>query len=505
MSKNRSEWSSRTGFVLAAIGSAVGLGNIWRFPYTAASNGGGAFLIPYLVALLTAGIPILILEFAMGHRVKLSAPGAFKKLNSKYEVLGWFQTLITFFISTYYVVIAAWAMSYAAFALKKAWGQDPEGFLFNSYLQLTDSPLHLGGLNTKILIPLLIVWGINYIVIKLGIKDGLEKANKIFMPLLVISLLIIVVRGVTLPGAVDGLQYFFQPDFSKLSDPKVWLAAYGQIFYSLSICFSIMLAYSSYLPEDSDIVNNAFITALGNCSFSLISGIGVFSILGYMAYSQGVGVAEVSSAGVGLAFVVFPKAINALPGISSTIVGVTFFMSLIFAGLSSTISIIEPIIAAISDKFNVTRKQALVTFIALAAPLSLIVATKGGLYVLDIVDYSTNQYGIIIAGIIELVILGWFFNTESIRRYANNLSDFSVGSWWTVCIRLASVILSIMLVLKVVNEVKSPYGGYSWTVLGIYGVGVMAAMIIGAFLLTSKRGSQRFEESITADPVGREI
>jgi len=505
MSKNRSEWSSRTGFVLAAIGSAVGLGNIWRFPYTVASNGGGAFLIPYLIALLTAGIPILILEFSMGHRVKLSAPGVFKKLDKKYEALGWFQTLITFFISTYYVVIAAWAVSYAGFALKKSWGEDPEDFLFNNYLQLTDSPLHLGGINTKILIPLLIVWSINYIVLKLGIKKGLEKANKIFMPLLVISLLIIVVRGLTLPGSIDGLQYFFQPDFSKLTDPKVWLAAYGQIFYSLSICFSIMLAYSSYLPKDSDIVNNAFITALGNCSFSLISGVGVFGILGYMAHSQGVSVAEVSSAGIGLAFVVFPQAINALPGISSTIIGVIFFMSLIFAGLSSTISVMEAVVSALSDKFKLTREQTLIRFIAVAGAISLVIATRGGMYVLDIVDYSTNQYGIIIAGIIELVILGWLFNTESIRTYANNLSDFKVGRWWTLSLRFTSVILTIMFILKIINEVNNPYGGYSWSVLGIYGAGVMVTMVAGSFLLASKKGSEEFEKSIATDPVGKEI
>ncbi|MCS5421589.1 sodium-dependent transporter, partial [Psychrilyobacter sp. S5] len=228
--ENRGQWGSRSGFILAAIGSAIGLGNIWRFPYVAASNGGGAFLIPYLVALFTAGIPLLILEFAMGHKIRSSAPGVFAKLNKKYEAIGWFQTLIAFFITTYYVVIIAWSFSYLFFAFTGAWGTDPKAFLFGDYLKLGDAPstlgnlgASLGGLNLKVAVPLLLVWGINYGVLRMGVKNGLEKANKIFMPLLIIALLVIVVRGVTLPGAMAGLDYFFTPDFSKLTDPKVWL------------------------------------------------------------------------------------------------------------------------------------------------------------------------------------------------------------------------------------------------------------------------------------------
>jgi len=502
--EHRGEWGSRMGFIFAAIGSAVGLGNIWRFPYTVASNGGGAFLIPYLVALLTAGIPILILEFSLGHKTRHSAPGVFGHLNKKYEVIGWFQSLIAFSITTYYIVIIGWAVSYAVYAVTGAWGADPKGFLFGTYLQLTDSPMKLGGLNMKVVIPLLIVWGVNYGVLRLGIKKGLEKANKIFMPLLVIALLVIVVRGITLPGALDGLDYFLKPDFSKLADPQVWLSAYGQIFFSLSVCFSIMYAYSSYLPKDSDIVNNAFITGLGNCSFSLLSGIGVFSVLGYMAYSQGVSVAEVSSAGVGLAFIVFPQAISALPGLSR-VIGVVFFASLIFAGFSSSMSLIESVVAAIRDKFDLTRNQALNRFTLISGLLSLLIATRGGLYILDIVDYATNQYGIVIAGLAELIIFGWFFKTDSIRKYANSLSDFTVGKWWLVCIRGTSIILGLMLFLKIKNTIHNPYEGYSWLALGIYGLGVLIAVSIGAVILANKKASKKFQEAIYENGIGNEI
>ena len=509
--ESRGQWGSRSGFILAAIGSAIGLGNIWRFPYVAASNGGGAFLIPYLVALFTAGIPILILEFTLGHKIRSSAPGVFAKLNKKYEALGWLQTSISFFIATYYIVIIGWSFSYLFFAFTGAWGTDTEAFLFREYLQLSDAPTtfsnlgeSLGGINFKVVTPLLLVWGINYSVLRLGVKNGLEKANKIFMPLLIVSLFVIVIRGVTLPGAMDGLDYFFAPDFSKLTDPKVWLAAYGQIFFSLSICFSIIVAYASYLPKKSDIINNAFMTGLGNCSFSLISGIGVFSILGFMAQAQGVSVADVSTGGIGLAFVVFPEAINQLPGMHG-IIGSIFFSTLIFAGLSSSMSIMEAVVAAISDKFKLTRVQALNRFALTSGALSLLVATNGGLYVLDIVDYATNQYGIVIAGILELVILGWFFNLESVRTYANELSDFKVGRWWIWAIKGTSFILIIMLALKIKEEMTSPYSGYSLTALGVYGLGVMIIVTIGSFILTKKKSSKEFEEKIYNKPMGDKL
>ena len=509
--EKRGQWGSRSGFILAAIGSAVGLGNIWRFPYVAASNGGGAFLIPYLVALFTAGIPLLILEFAMGHKIRSSAPGVFAKLDRKYEAIGWFQTLIAFAIATYYVAIIGWSFSYLFFAFTGAWGADPKAFLFGEYLQLGEAPstlsnlgASLGGLNLKVAAPLLLVWGINYSVLRMGVKNGLEKANKIFMPLLVVSLLIIVARGLTLPGAKAGLDYFFTPDFSKLTDPKVWLAAYGQIFFSLSICFAIMYAYASYLPKKSDIVNNAFMTGLGNCSFSLISGVGVFSILGFMAQAQGVSVEEVSAAGVGLAFIVFPEAINQLPGMNGLIGGI-FFVTLIFAGLSSSLSIMEAVVAAISDKFKLTRVQSLNRFTITSGLLSLLIATNGGLYVLDIVDYATNQYGIVIAGILELVILGWFFNLESVRTYVNELSDFKVGRWWIWAIKGTSILLIIILILKIKGEIASPYEGYSWTALGVYGLGAMALITVVSFILASKKGSKEFKEKIYDKPLDNKL
>lgn len=486
MEKERAQWGSRMGFILAAIGSAIGLGNIWRFPYVVVSNGGGAFLIPYIIALLTAGIPILVLEFALGHKIRKSAPGILGTIGKKWGFLGWFQSAIGFFISSYYVVIIAWAASYAVFAIKQSWGIDTKEFLFTQFLEISDSPTNLGGINYKVLLPLVVIWGVNYVVLKLGVKDGIEKANKIFMPLLICLLLVIVARGVTLPGAVDGLNYFFTPDFSALTNPKVWLAAYTQIFYTLSIAFGIMLTYSSYLPKESDIVNNAFLTGFGNCSFSLITGIGVFAILGHMAMVQGVAVKDVSAAGVGFAFVVFPQAINALTGARS-VIGILFFLCLIFAGISSSISIIETVVASLQDRFNLDRKKAINYCVGGAFMFSLIIATRAGLYILDIADYFLNNYAIAISGLLEIVLICWLRDPKEIIDHVNPISEFRVGKIWEVCVKyLTPSILGVMLLLNVANDLKVNYEGYPTVAILIYGIGVLVMAVTGAYLLHKK-------------------
>src|SRR5699024_10101820 len=251
----RQQWGTRAGFVLAAVGSAVGLGNIWRFPAVAYENGGGAFFIPYLFALLTAGIPILIMEFSLGHKYRGSAPMTLNKVSRKSEFIGWWAVIVAFLISTYYSVIVAWALSYSWFSLNLSWGEDTEGFLFGNYLQLADTPGTFGGLVPGVVIPLAIIWIVVLGILYKGVKKGIEIANRIMIPLLLIIFLIIVIRAVTLPGALAGLDEFFKPDLTQILSPKVWVAAYGQIFFSMSIAFAIMITYASYLPKKSDITN----------------------------------------------------------------------------------------------------------------------------------------------------------------------------------------------------------------------------------------------------------
>jgi len=190
----RDQWGTRLGFILAAIGSAVGLGNIWRFPYVAASNGGGAFLFPYFFAILTAGIPILILEFTIGHKFRGGAPVALSRMNKKWEWLGWFQSAVAFFITVYYVAVVSWALSYVWFSFTQAWGTDTKSFFFGDYLHLTDGPLVIGGIQVNILIPFLLIWAASYYILSKGVKSGIEKANRIMIPTLLVLTAVIVVR-----------------------------------------------------------------------------------------------------------------------------------------------------------------------------------------------------------------------------------------------------------------------------------------------------------------------
>lgn len=444
--ETRSQWGTRAGFVLAAIGSAVGLGNIWRFPAEAYQNGGGAFFIPYLFALLTAGIPILILEFTMGHKYRGSAPLTYKRINPKSEFIGWWAVFVAFVISTYYSVIIAWAMSYAVFSFNLSWGSETDAFLIGDYLKRTVNPGEFGSLVPGVLIPLIIVWVVVLGILFKGVKRGIEIANRIMIPTLLVMFLIIVVRAVTLPGALDGLEAFFKPDFSQIFSGQVWVAAYGQIFFSLSIAFAIMITYSSYLPKKSDITNNAFITGFANSSFELLAGIGVFAILGFMALQQGVGVDEVVEGGVGLAFIVFPAIINEFPAFNE-LFGFLFFASLVLAGLTSLMSISETYIAGLVDKFNISRTKAVLFGGGLAALISLVYATKGGLFFLDNVDYFINQFGVAVLGLVEVILIVWIFRkAKELRTHANAVSDIKLGSWWTVCLGIITpIVLGYMM------------------------------------------------------------
>ncbi len=481
----REQWGTRIGFVLAAVGSAIGLGNIWRFPYMAYENGGGAFFIPYLFALLTAGIPIIILEFAIGHKYRGSAPLTFAKINPMWEWVGWWQVLVSFVISVYYVVIIGWAISFVYFSLSLAWGSDSVGFFTGSYLGLTDGPFQLGGMRWGIFVAVVIAWMVNYVVLYSGVKRGIELANKIFMPLLFILVIIMAIRGVTLPGATEGLNYLFQPDFSRILDYKVWTAAYGQIFFSLSICFAIMIAYSSYLPKKSDIVNNGFMTAFINCGFSLLAGLAVFGVLGFMAHAQGVELKEVVNAGVMLAFATFPTAISQMP-VAPELFGVIFFLSLVFAGLSSEISINEAVISSLMDKFNAPRKTVVNIYCLVAFLISLIFVTGAGLYILDIVDHFINNFGIVFAGLLEVILLSWFFDLNKIRDHVNPISDFPVGSWWSFMLKVVTpIVLGYMAIANLYGDITTPYGGYPTSALIALGWVVVVGVVVFSFVLKS--------------------
>lgn len=483
----REQWKTRVGFLAAAIGSAIGLGNIWRFSYMCSENGGGAFLIPYFVALFTAGIPIMILEFGLGHRMRGSAPLSFKEVGEKWEWLGWWAVIFVMFgIVLYYAVIIAWCLNYFFYAFNLSWGQDPNHFFFQKFLGLTKGPYQSGGIRLPIVLSLAGIWFLNWIIIHQGVEKGVERANKIFIPLLILLTGVLVAWGITLPGAKQGIGWYLKPDFRILSKPAVWIAAYAQIFFSLSLGFGIMIAYASYLPKKSALVKNAFIISLSNCGYSVFAGFAVFSTLGYMAHSTGKPLGEIVQESIGLAFVVYPKVISLLPHFSR-LFGVIFFLILIIAGLSSSISICEAFTAAIMDKYGYSRRQ-VVTPLALAGFLGgVIFTTGGGLYWLDIVDHFLTHYGLIPVGILECLLIGWIFKASQLRQHINQAFEKSLRKWWDICVKIITPLVLIgVLFTHLIKEFRIPYGNYPVSSLLFIGVGWLGATLLAAVLISTR-------------------
>ncbi|MBC7309415.1 MAG: sodium-dependent transporter [Tetrasphaera sp.] len=480
----RGAFSSRKVFIFAAIGSAVGLGNIWRFPYVAYDNGGGAFIIPYLVALLVAGIPFLWFDYSLGHKFRGSAPLTFARLKRHTEFLGWWQVLICFVIAVYYAAVLAWALSYTFFSFNKRWGDDPAGFFIGEYLKVGDAGVQISVV-PGVLIPLLAVWLIVGIVMVLGVQKGVGLTSAVFIPLLVVVFLLLVIRALMLPGAGMGLDALFTPDWGALAHPGVWAAAFGQIFFSLSIGFGIMITYSSYVNRDTDMTGSGMVVGFANSSFEVLAGIGVFAALGFMAQASGVAVTEVVADGVGLAFIAFPAIISEAPG--GALLGVLFFFSLVVAGLTSLISVIEVVISGIRDKFEMSRKAATTAVLVPMTVISLLFfSTTSGLHVLDIVDHFVNRFGILLVAVVSLFMVGW--GVRRLRDLANHMNytgNVRLGQLWVVLLQVVvPVVLSLVLLQELWAVLKEPYGGgdYPQWMLIVFGWAMAISLPIFGWL-----------------------
>lgn len=484
--QRREVFSTRAAFIFAAIGSAVGLGNIWRFPYVAYDSGGGAFLIPYLVALLTAGIPLLFLDFAIGHRFRGSAPKSMRRIKSWAEPIGWVQVGIAFFITVYYAVIIAWSFIYAWKSLSKSWGADAETHFMEDFLHAdTESVMSLNFVPT-ISIVLLLVWVLVIGILAAGVDKGIGKVSVIFIPLLTVLFVAVVIYSLTLDGAAKGLDAFFTPDWSALSDSSVWIAAYGQIFFSLSVAFGIMLTYASYLKPRTNLTGSGLVTAFANSSFEVLAGIGVFATLGFMATQSGQAVDEVATSGIGLAFIAFPTVISEMPGVVGSIFGLLFFLSLAIAGVTSLMSLLEVVVSAVRDKLNLGRVQAtLVVGIPMAVISMLAFPTTSGLATLDIVDKFTNNIGIVLVALLTIIAVDWILHrSNELAMHLNAVSSFKVGTVWRIFVsNITPVVLAVILFQELVGLVQENYGGYSDAQIDVYGWGVIGVILIGALIM----------------------
>ena len=496
MSQQRSSWKSNFGFLLAAIGSAIGLGNVWRFSYMAHQHGGGAFLVPYFIALLVAGAPIMILEYGLGHREKGASPLSFARIDKKFEWLGWWMPIIAMFgIMLYYSVVIGWCINYFFYSFNLSWGSDTQGFFFSQFLQLSDSASDIGGIRTPIAAATLFVWILCWFICYRDIRHGIEKASVIFMPILFLLTIILVLWSLFLEGASDAIfNHYLHADWSKINlfsdDPevqssagKVWAAAFGQIFFTLSLGFGIMITYASYLPRKTNIGKNAFITCLVNCLYSFVAGFAVFGIVGFMAQSQGVPFEDAIKGGPQLAFVVYPQAISLLPSMN-VLFGVIFFLMLVIAGLTSGISLIEAFTCAITDKFDWPRGKVVTVVCVLGFLGSLIFTTRAGLYILDIADHFITNYGLVIGGLLECLIIGWVLKASVLRKHISRLGTV-IPPLWDILIKfITPVILIYLLYLSLAGDLAENYEGYPTGQLLLYGVGLIFVCFVAALVLT---------------------
>ncbi|WP_296855849.1 sodium-dependent transporter [uncultured Methanobrevibacter sp.] len=434
MASEKSVWDSNIAFVLAMIGSAVGLGNIWRFPNVLYSNGGGSFMIPYIVSLFILGISFVLVEYAVGFKFKTSLSKIFFTIKPRLEPIAWFIILVVFLITTYYVCVVAWDLIYVALSLTKAWGANPDLFFTVNVLHASDSLSGIFTIVPWVLISVFLVWLSSWAIVQKDLNEGIGKVSKILLPVLVLIVIVIVAFSLTLPGASIGYTQIFTPDWSALTNLNVWLAAFGQIVFSLSLGMSIALTYASYLPEDSKLTDNALIVAFSNSGFEVFNAIGIFSILGFMTLTSGIPFNELVTEGTGLAFVVFPKVFNVM-GPWASVIGPLFFLCILFAGLTSLIALLEVASFAISEKFGFSRRKSATLVCVVGFCISCLFATAAGSYLLGIFDAFLNNFALLFGVFLECIIFGWIYNFDELVEVLNSHSTIQMDPFWKIIIK----------------------------------------------------------------------
>ncbi|HIJ66909.1 MAG TPA: hypothetical protein HPP51_01305, partial [Planctomycetes bacterium] len=517
LEEQRENWGTRGGFVLAAIGSAVGLGNLWRFPYELYDHGGGAFLIPYIIAVFVVGLPMLIMEFGLGHLTQRAAPDAFAHGHKRFEFVGWWSTILGFVIISFYAVVLAYCFSFLWFSFKGilAGGELPwaaegiegvkkaEDFFLKTYLGHTTGSA-LGAIRWNIFWPLVVTWVVMYLCICKGVKL-VGKIVWLTVPLPWLMLLVLTVRGLTLPGSIQGLAYYLNPSWPELAKATTWRFAFGQAFFSLSLAFGgVMITYASFLHRRSDLNNNAAIICLADFGTSFIAGLAIFSTLGGMAFVTAqagteVAINQVVRGGAGLAFIVFPYALAQLP--YSAWWSFVFFFTLVTLGIDSGFSITESVLAAVVDKTGWRRGLVLPVMTVIGIAVGVIYTTEGGLNWLEVVgDFIDGTWGIAFLGLTECVVLGWLWRIDTLRTHANDRSDWNLGRWWNYAIRIVVPIVLGTIFFWSLFEDLTQAGGFifdeqgNWILKNCVGLTVVAAAPVLAVAVSLIKSPVRAEQ-----------
>lgn len=453
----QAQWDSSLSFIFAMIGAAVGLGNIWRFSYVVYSNGGGSFFIPYFIAIAIMGIPFLILEYGVGFSFKESFSKIMRKINPKFEIIAWILVLFVFVVTIYYMVILSWDLVYLLSSFTFNWGTDTAAYFVNN----VGGSANLSNASF-LLIPttvgVAILWVVLWFIAHRNVDKGIGKVSKILIPSLFVIMGIIIVYALTLPGAGIGVDALLTPDWSMLFDVNIWLAAFAQIIFSLSMGQAIALTYASYLPENSKLIDNVLIVVFSNSAFEICTAFGVFSILGYMSATGGTPIVQLVTEGTGLVFIVFPMIFNIM-GPIGRILAPLLFLAILFAGVTSALGFFEPMLNSTSSKLGWSRKKTATVLSIIGCVFSLLLTTGISSYLVEIIDTFVNQFGILLLIGIQCIVFVWFYGVEHFLPALNETSTFKVGRIWTFVIKyLLPTVLIVMWVegiIKLFSTAKS--------------------------------------------------
>ena len=446
----RVQWDSSLAFIFAMVGAAVGLGNIWRFSYVVYSNGGGSFFIPYLIAILIMGIPFLILEYGVGFSFKKSFSKIISDINPKLEIVAWILVLFVFIVTIYYMVILSWDFVYLGTSLNFGWGGDPADYFVN-VVGGSSNLANSGFLLIPTTIGVLILWVVLWFISHKNVDEGIGRVSKVLIPALFLLMGSIIVYALTLPGASIGINVLLAPDWGKLLDVNIWLAAFAQIIFSLSMGQAIATTYASYLPENSKLIDSSLIVVAANCLFEVCTAFGVFSILGYMSHTSGTPMVQLITEGTGLIFIVFPMIFNIM-GTVGRILAPVLFLAILFAGITSALGFFEPMLSSTTEKLGWTRKKTATVLSIIGCAFSLALTTGISSYMVEIIDGFVNEFGILLLIGIQCIIFGWIYGVDKFMPVLNGNSSFKVGRKWKFDIKyLLPVFLFLMWIIGVVE------------------------------------------------------
>ncbi len=444
MSEKRSSFTGKIGFVLAAAGSAVGLGNIWRFPYLAAKYGGGIFLLVYLILAVTFGFALMCAEIAIGRKTGQSAINAYGALSKKYSFVGVIASIIPAVILPYYSVIGGWVSKYLfVFATGGIAESAADGY-FESFIAKPFEPIGW----------FLLFIGLTALVVLLGVEKGVEKVSKIMMPVLIVLTIVIAVYSMFMPGAMEGVKYYITPDFSKFSATTV-LSAMGQLFYSMSLAMGIMITYGSYMKKDVNLEKSVRQIEIFDTGIAFLAGLMIIPAV--FVFSGGD--ESALGKGPGLMFITLPKVFESMKG--GSLIGAAFFLLVLFAALTSSISLMETVVSIVRDKFGWSRKGGwLAVFIfsvALGLPSSLGFGvlseiSVNGLTILDMFDFISNSVLMPIVALLTCILIGYVIKPECLIEEIELTGEFKSKTLFTVVIKyIAPVCIVLILISSVLD------------------------------------------------------